>query len=192
MKLRMVLPVEIAVICLLGAIYYGYNAVKGPDPKPESSRTATATPSAIPKVTTTRLVSKKGGFAVGVPDHVTAKKVGFTVQMMTADKVLSVLVGPVERGKLSASSSAFMRSMKKAYKDVRVTRSEDQTIDGHQAKATYGRAENAKKVPISFVNVVVKANPRNYAITAFTTGSSDPIFVVPRVNAIVDTFEVIK
>jgi hypothetical protein len=190
----MVLPVEIAVICLLGAIYYGYHAVRGPEPaaKPDASPTASATPSPPPKVTTTRLVSKKGGFAVGVPDHVTAKKVGLTVQMMTADRVLSVLAGPVEHGKISVSSSAFMRTMKKAYKDVRVTRSEAQTIDGHQAKATYGRAQNAKKVDISFVNVVVKAEPRNYGITAFTAAGSDPLFVVPRVNAIIDTFEVIE
>ena len=52
--------------------------------------------------------------------------------------------------------------------------------------------QNAKKVQISFVNVVVKAKPRNYAINAFTAADSDPLFVVPRVNAIIDTFEVIK
>ena len=78
MNLRMVIPVEIAVIAVLGAIYYGYHAVKDPpEPaKPTSSQTPSAEPSALPKVDTTRLVSKQGGFAVGVPENVKSEKVG--------------------------------------------------------------------------------------------------------------------
>jgi hypothetical protein len=47
-------------------------------------------------------------------------------------------------------------------------------------------------VRITFVNVVVKAETRNYVINAFTAADSDPLFVVPRVNAVIDTFEVVK
>ena len=190
----MVIPLEIAVICLAGAIYYGYHAVKGPEPKPkpDASRTASATPSAAPTVNTTRLVNKKGGFAVGVPDNVTAKKVDFAVQMMTPDKVMSVLAGPAEVGSISVSGKAFIKAMKQAYKDVRVVRTESRKIDGHKAKATYGRAVTAKKVKISFVNVVIKAKPRNFAINAFTATGSDPMFVVPRLNAIINSFEVLE
>jgi hypothetical protein len=89
------------------------------------------------------------------------------------------------------SSKAFMRAMKQSYTDVRVVRSESKKIDGRKAKATYGRAVNAEKQQISFVNVVVKATPQNYAIYAFTAADSDPLFVVPRVNAIINSFEVI-
>jgi hypothetical protein len=42
------------------------------------------------------------------------------------------------------------------------------------------------------VNVVVRAETRNYVISAFTAADSDPMFVVPRLNAILDTFEVIE
>ncbi len=82
--------------------------------------------------------------------------------------------------------------MKVAYTNVKVTRTEDQMIDGRKAKATYGTARNAKKVQLRFVNFVVKSTPRNYAINAFTVSDSDPLFVVPRVNAIANTFEVIE
>lgn len=197
MNLRMVIPIEIAVIGLLGALYYGYHAVKGPEPqaKPDpSSRTTSAspTPSPPPEIATKRLVSKKGGFAVGVPDKVKAKKVGPAVTMTTADKVMSVVVAPIESGPISASSKAFMRGMKEVYTKVKVTRTESQRIDGHKAKATYGQARNAKKVWIRFVNIVIKSSPRNFAINAFTLRDSDPLFVLPRVNAIANTFEVIK
>jgi hypothetical protein len=195
-NLRMVIPVEIAVIGLLGAVYYGYHAIKGPEPaaKPDpTSRTATATatPSPTPDVATKRLVSKKGKFAVGVPENVTAKKVGPAVTMTSADKVLSVVIAPVESGKISVSSKAFMKGINAAYTNVKVTRTEDQMLDGHEAKATYGTAKNAKKVQLRFVNIVVKSTPRNFAINAFTLSDSDPLFVVPRINAIANTFEVI-
>ena len=193
MKLRMVLPLEIAVICLVGAIYFGYHAFHGsePDTKPDGSRTASATPTIAPTVKTTRLVNRKASFAIGVPDKVIAKKVDFTVQMMTADKTLSVLAGPAESGTISKSSKVFLRAMKQSYKNVRVVRTERREIDGHQARLNYGRAQTAQKVQISFVNVVVKAKPRNYVINALTAANSDPLFVLPRVNAIIETFEVI-
>ena len=191
----MVIPVQIAVFGLLGAAYYGYHAVKGPDPEATSdsaSRTANAEPSPTPDIATTRLVSKKGGFALGVPEDLTAKKIGPAVTMTTADKVLSVVVAPVESGPISVSSKAFMRGMKESYKKVKVTRTENQMLDGHEAKATYGEAQNNKKQTIRFVNIVVKSKPRNFAINAFTAGGSDPLFVLPRVNAIANSFEVIE
>jgi hypothetical protein len=193
----MVIPVEIAVVAALGAIYYGYHAVQDPpvpqeSAKHESSRTPSAKPSPVPTVDTTRLVSKKGGFAVGVPKNVKAKKIGIGVTMATADQVLSVVVAPVESGTIAASSKAFLRGVKKEYTKVRVVRSEDHVIDGRQAKATYGRARNANKVRITFVNVVIKAGSRNFAINAFTAADSDPSFIVPRVNSIIHSFEVIK
>jgi hypothetical protein len=195
----MVIPVEIGVIGLLGAIYYGYHAVKGPEPaaNPDptsrtASATATPTPSPTPEVATKRLVSKKGGFAVGVPEDVKAKKIGPAVTMSTADKVLSAVVAPVESGTISVSSKAFMRGMKEVYTKVKVTRTEVQVIDGNKAVATYGQARTAKKVQIRFVNIVIKSKPRNFAINAFTSRDSDPLFVLPRVNAIANTFEVIE
>jgi hypothetical protein len=194
----MVIPVEIAVIAALGAIYYGYHAVQDAQVPQESAKTASpsptpsAEPSPVPTVDTTRLVSKKGGFAVGVPKNVKGKKIGVGVTMTTADQVLSAVVAPVESGTISASSAAFLRGMKKEYTKVRVVRSEENTIDGHQAKATYGRARNANKVKVTFVNVVVKAEPRNFAINAFSAADSDPTFIVPRVNSIIHSFEVIE
>jgi len=195
-NLRMVIPVEIAVIGLLGAAYYGFHAVQGSEPeaKPTESRTDSAkpTPSPAPTVKTTRLASKQGKYAVGVPEDVSAKKVPPAITMTTADKTLHVAIGPVPPAKLAAINKALIRDMKTTYTDVRVTRSESEDVDGHKATQTYGRALNDKKVPISFVNVVVKSKTRNYVISAFTAAGSDPIFVVPRVNAVINTFEVLE
>ncbi len=196
MNLRMVIPIELAVIGLLGAAYYGYHAVQGPEPEAKPTGTETATsrpdPSPSPALKTTRLVSKKGKFAVGVPEDVTAKKVPPAVTMTTADKTFNVAIGPVAPAKLSAINKALQRDLDKAYTDVRVTRSETKDIDGHKATQTYGRALNDNKVSISFASIVVKSKTRNYVISAFTAADSDPTFVVPRVDAVINTFEVLE
>jgi hypothetical protein len=191
----MVIPVEIAVVAMLGTIYYGYHAVQDaqePAKRAASSGAPSAEPTAPPKVKTTRLVSKNGGFAVGVPERVTAKKIGPAVTMTTADKTLDVAIGAVAPAPLAATSDALLRELRRTYTKVRVTRSQALEVDGHKAKATYGRARNDKKVELSFVNVVVKTKSRNFVISAFTAADSDPLFVVPRVNAVIDSFEVIK
>jgi hypothetical protein len=148
----------------------------------------------LPKVDTTRLVSKRGGFAVGVPENVTSKKVGPAVTMTSGDKVLTVVISPIESGTIAASKAAFMRGMRQTYTDVRKTGTETPTVDGRKSEATYGLAVNPKKkkTQVRFVNVVVKDSPRNFAITVFTAADADPLFVLPRVNAVVETFEVLE
>lgn len=192
MNLRMVIPIEIAVVALLGAVFFGVNAVKdsGAEPKAQASRTPTATPSPIPKVSTKQFTSKKGKFVVGVPKNVEARSVGTTVVMTTADESLSVLIGPVEGGKIAASSTKFVQGMTDRYTSVQVTASDMRTIDGRRAKATYGQAVNSAKVQIRFVNVVIKDSPYNYTINVFTAADADPLFVTPRVNAVIDTFKI--
>ncbi len=194
MNLRMVLPVEIAVIALIGATYYGYHAVR--DEPQYTARTGatptpTATPSPTPALESKRLVNKKGGFAVGVPKDVEAEKIGLGVTMTTADKVLSVVIAPVESGKLSVSSEAFLRGMKQSYTKVRVTSSDTRTIDGRRATATFGRARSSAKVDLHFLNLVVKAKPHNFSINVFTADGSDQMFILPRVETIIETFEVL-
>jgi hypothetical protein len=191
-NLRMVIPIEIAVVALLGAVFFGVHAVKdtGAKPKPDASRTPTATPSPTPKVSSKRLTNKPGKFSVGVPEDVKARQVGTTVVMTAADGSLSALIGPVEGGKIAKSSSAFVQGMTDRYTSVQVTGSDMRKVNGHRAKATYGQAVNEAKVQIRFVNVVIKATPHNYTINVFTAATSDPLFVAPRVNAIIDTFKI--
>jgi hypothetical protein len=189
---RLILPFEIAVVALLGALYFGIDMVRGPESEARSDAARTPTEEVLPEVTTTPLVNKRGGFAVGVPENVEATKVGPAVAMATADQALNFVIAPVEPGTMSASRSGFMRGMKQSYTDVRVTKTETKTIDGREARVTYGRALNAEKVDVRFINLVVKDTPRNFAINTFTAADTDPTFVLPRVHAVFNSFQVIE
>ena len=184
----MVVPIQIGVIALLAGAYFVYLTVGGPaETGPES-----APPPVVGTIGTTRLVSGKGGFVIGVPEGVTATKIGKTVKLSTPDQTLVVTAGPVEGGSLSTSSEAFVRSLKETYTKVRVLGTQKQEVDGRDALATFGQALNSRMVRVRFVNVVIAAKPQNYAINSFAGFDADPQTVLPKVNAIVNSFTVLK
>lgn len=188
MNLRMVVPVQIAVIALLVGAYFAYLAVRGSDgDRPATAPTVSTQPTPEPQ----RLVSAKGGFAIGVPAGVTATKAGSTVTLSTRDKALVVVVGPIGRGALADGGKAFVRSLRSSYTDVRVLGTQQQRVDRRNALTTSGEAVNAKKVRVRFVNLIVKAKPRNLSITTFTAADADAAVVLPVTNAIVSRFEVL-
>lgn len=188
MNFRMVFPIQIGMFALLGGAYFVYLTLSGP----AKTEPDAAAPPVIKTIETTRIVSGKGGFSIGFPEGVTPTKVGKTVSLSSKDKAFVVTAGPVGGGSLSTNSKAFVSSLKATYTDVRVLGTEKQEVDGRKALATYGQALNSKKIRVRFVNVVVAAKPRNYAINSFTGFDTNPSIVLPKVNAIVSTFTVLK
>lgn len=188
MNFRMVFPIQIGMFALLGGAYFVYLTVSGP----AKTETDAAAPTVVKTIETTPIVSGKGGFAIGVPEGVTATKAGKTVNLSGKDKAFVVTAGSVEGGPLSTNSKAFVSSLKATYTEVRVLGTEKQEVDGRKALATYGQALNSKKIRVRFVNVVVAAKPRNYAINSFTGLDTNPSTVLPKVNAIVSSFTVLK
>ena len=179
----MVLPIQIGVIALLAGGFLIYlTVVKGP---------AETSPPAVKAVETKPFVAKSGGFRLGVPEGVNAVQVGKTVNLSTKDKSLVVTAGSIGERSLEAGSKAFVSSLKATYSGVVVLGTDTQRVDGRAALATFGQAVNAKKVKVRFVNLVVTAEPRNYAINSFTAFDSDPRVILPKVNAIVSTFRVL-
>ena len=116
---------------------------------------------------TVRVVVRSGGFSVGRPVGLVAERKGDSVTMRDKNKGLVVTAGPVTSGSLASVGSAFVRAMEQDYTSVDALGSEERTVDGRPALATYGQAVNARDVRIRFVNLVVSARPRNYAINSF-------------------------
>lgn len=186
LNLRMVLPIQVGLMALLIGGYFLVVTARGSESQPRAKPEPSATVKTVP------LVVNKGGFRIGVPAGVTPKKIGNTVRLSSVGKELVVTAGPVAGGTLTSSSKAFIRSMKKNYTAVRVLGTDQQTVDGRPALATYGQAVNAKKVRVRFVNVVVRAKPYNFAINSFASFVSDPKVILPKVNAIVSSFSVLS
>lgn len=185
MNLRMVIPIQIALLALLAGSYFLVVSIRDSSDESGAPRPVTST---IP--TTERLESRAGGFAIAVPEGVSATKDGKTVTLRSPDKDLVVVAGPIERDSLAASSKAFVRSLRQSYTNVRVLGSQKQRVDDRDALATVGEAVNAREVRIRFVALVVEAEPQNIAISSFSEFDAPPAAVLPTVSAIVDGFSV--
>lgn len=144
-----------------------------------------------PKVASKPFTYRKGGYRLDAPTNLVAKSKGTTTRFTSKDKSLVITVGQSGPGRLAPAQKRFLATLSKSYKKVTVLRTEDQKVDGRPARATYGSATNSKGVNIRFVTFMVRNKPRNFALTAYTASGSDPATVLPRVNRVVNSFEVL-
>lgn len=190
-NLRMVIPIQIGIMALLLGGYLLFGGTSDSETKPTVKPDPPAQQT-VKTVKTVPLVVKKGGFRLGVPTGLTAKRTGRTVTLSAKDRALVVTAGPVAAGSLTAGSKAFVTLMKRNYTTVRVLGTDRRTVNGRPALTTYGQAVNAKKVRVRFVSVLVSAKAHNFAINSFAGFASDPEVVLPQVNAVVSSFAVLR
>lgn len=173
--------VALGVVALLVAGLLGYVTLR--DSGGTSDQAAAA-------VDTRAFVSQAGGFSLRVPADLKVAQSGSTARFTSADKDLVVSAGPIASGPLQSATVTFLDTVRQGYPDVKWLGSHKERVDGRPALDTYGQVRNAKGVPLRFVVVTIAARPRNFAVTAFTAHDSDPAVVLPRVDAIVNSFHV--
>ncbi|HET6627078.1 MAG TPA: hypothetical protein VFG63_11885 [Nocardioidaceae bacterium] len=178
--------VLVGVLALVLAGFFGYLTYRDAGPSPSAAEPAQA----AAKIHTDRFVSRAGGFSVQVPEGLRVTRQAQAVKLVSADKDLVVVVGPGEKGKLGPASDRFLDTMRERYQHLTLLGTKPERVDGRRALTSYGRATNANDVQIRFVVVVVRAQPRNYTIAAYTAFGSDPATVLPRVNAVLNGFRV--
>lgn len=142
-------------------------------------------------VATERKVFRRGGFALAVPQDMEVRRRGRTAQLVGDDPELVVDVGPASSAQLRRAHRAFLRSIDRGYAKVRLIGRERGRLNGRRSLTTAGTAVNDADVPIRFVVVTVRARPTAYTMAAYTARESAPEQVLPRVNAVVDGFEVL-
>lgn len=144
-----------------------------------------------PRVETTRFFSRTGGFSLRVPEDMSVSRKGKSVLVADKDRTLVVTVGPGEGGPLALASRRYLGTLERTYQKFRLIDTRPQKVDGRPALTSYGHAVNNRAAKLRFVTLVVRATPRNYTITAYTSFDSDPAVVLPRVNALANGFHVL-
>jgi hypothetical protein len=181
--LKTVALVVVGVLALAGAGWFGYLTLGGGD---DDGTAAAASPLA-----TRRVVSTAGGFSIRVPEDLTVTRASRSVRLTSRGKDLVVSVGPIGAGRLPRATAAFLDTVRSGYAHTTVLGHRKERVDGRKARTTYGQVRARNGGPrLRFVVVTVAARPHNYALTAFTAHDSDPAVVLPRVDAIVNSFHV--
>lgn len=184
--LKIVALVVVGVLALAGAGWFGYLTLRGVAGGAGDGTAAAASPLA-----TRRVVSKAGGFSLRVPKDLTVTRTSRSVRLTSRGKDLVVSVGPIGAGRLPRATAAFLDTVRSGYARTTVLGHRKERVDGRRARTTYGQVRADNGGPrLRFVVVTVAARPHNYALTAFTAHDSDPAVVLPRVDAIVNSFHV--
>ena len=183
---RLVVPAAIGVVTLLLGSYFAFLTFRDVWVVPGTDKVAET-----PRVKTTRLVSRAGGFSLRVPKDMSVSRKGRAVLVSNHAKTLVVTVGPGEGGPLREATQRYLSTLEERYQESRLVDSRPQQVDGRHALTSYGQAVNRRDAKLRFVALMVRAAPRNYTITAFTSFDSDPTVVLPRVQAVANGFRVL-
>jgi hypothetical protein len=145
-----------------------------------------------PKVTTSVLVDKAGGYRLDVPAGMKATRNGQVTKIVDQGHTIDVTVTPSRAGRPAATNTRVLARMGSTYQEVDLIASERQQVDGRPAAITIGKGVTKEGVKVRFVLVTVKGDKsRNYSISTFTAADSDPNVVLPQVRAIANGFHVL-
>jgi hypothetical protein len=154
-------------------------------------RSTEPTAAAAPSVHTDRVVSRAGHFSVAVPTAMSVDKHGRTVRLSSRDRDLVITVGPGKKGRLPQANRRLLAELASTYGEFEPLAAERLEVGGRPALSASGTLTNRAGVRLRFVAVTVRANPRNYALVAFAARTSNPVSVLPQVNAVASGFEVL-
>ncbi len=181
---KIVRLVAVGVAALLAAALFGYITVRD-----SGGTTDQAAPVALHTGT---FVSKQGGFRVHVPDGMTVTRTGSAARFTSAARDVVVSVGPISGGPLAQATVRFLDTVRRSYPQVIWLGSHRDRVDGRRAVTTSGQVRARSGAGLRFVVVTVAAPKHNYALTTFAAHDSDPKTVLPRVDAIVNSFHVLR
>ncbi|MGH3815772.1 MAG: hypothetical protein ACRDUV_25540 [Pseudonocardiaceae bacterium] len=195
---RVAVATAVGIVALVLAVVLTFQIATQDSASTGTVQPARSTPSRPEKPTseavqveTKPYVHRRAHFRVEVPADYRVERRSHGVRLISADQDVVVTVGRGEQGGLRAAGGALQDTLKQSYDKVRVLGTQRNRVDGRPALISSGRAANSAGVAIRFVTVTVQHRPRAYALTAFTAMDSDPSQVLPRVNAVVNGFEVL-
>lgn len=185
MNRRVLGPLVVAVVAVLAAALVFWWTVSRPDQTASTARTRTT---ALP---IERVVSRAGAFSVGVPKGLRGHLEHGAAYLSSRDRTVVVLVSRSEPGALRAVNRRLVQQMREGYRTVRVQGSRPERLHGRAGLSTYGSAVNRRGVRFRFVQTTLRARPRNLTVATFTARGTDPRWVLPRVNAVLDSVRVL-
>lgn len=184
---RALLPLAVGVVAVIIGGWLVWRAwFDAPQPGPSASA---ATPHVL---RTTPLVDRAGGFRIRVPHGLHGRLDGHSALVANKHRSLVLVVAPSGHRPVRAANRAVVAGMRAGYHRLRIIGHRHQRVHGHRGLSTFGTATNHAGVRIRWVQLTVKAGPRTFTIATYTRHDSDPHWVLPRVNAVVNSFRVLK
>jgi hypothetical protein len=97
-----------------------------------------------------------------------------------------------ESGDLDVASSRLLDSIADAHPRLELIGMTRERIAGSRSIIVSGTATNEAGRPVRFLAITIRGEPLNYAISIFVPRRSDPARVLPRIESIVSSFELLQ
>jgi len=142
-------------------------------------------------VDTHQTVNTVGRYRFEAPTGWSTTQEGRTTTVVSPDQKTVITLGVGRTGSLPVAGALFFQQVAGNYHDVQVIPPEAKQVGSRPALVYGGVGNNAQNTRIRFLAITVQNSPSNYAIAVFTEAGSDPKVVLPPVDRVVESFQVI-
>jgi hypothetical protein len=142
-------------------------------------------------------VNSVGDYAFSYPRTWAADEAGGVTRVENPRGDIVVSFGPGAPGDIAAASGRLVSSILgigggDLGASEALTGSSWDRIDGARSFIVSGVTEDPAGRSMRFLAITVRAAPRNFAISVLVPAASDPTRVLPRIEAIVSSFEILE
>ena len=135
-------------------------------------------------------VNRAGGYGFMVPEGWDVREDGRETLAVSPTGRIVVSFGLGAAGEIEAASAQLLESMRDTQSDRQLVGRTWDSIGGARSLLVSGTADESGR-SVRFLAITVRGRPRNYAITISVPASSDPDRILPRLERLVTSFEIL-
>jgi len=181
--------VTVAAVAVLVADTAGQSArpTLGPpvvEPTPDA-------PDEQPRLNVLEYVNATQGFGFEYPASWTLREDERRTSLENPSGRIRVLFGLGAAGNLDVATTRLVASLSDVASNRQLIGTTHEEIDGSRSMLVSGTAIDDAGRAVRFLAITVRGEPRNYAISILVPRRSDPVRVLPRIEEIVSSFDVL-
>jgi PsbP-like protein len=139
----------------------------------------------------TEYVNPSQGYGFAYPPTWTIREEDRLTRLESPNGRIRVLFRTGMSGDLEIASSRLLDSLADITSNEQLIGVTREQIDGARSLLVSGTATDEAGEPVRFLAITVRGDPHNYAISIFVPRASDPVRVLPRIEEIVASFDVL-
>jgi hypothetical protein len=145
-----------------------------------------------PRLDVAEYVNGTLGYGFEYPKSWTVRESAQVTALENPNGRIRVVFGIGPSGDLDTAASRVIDSLSDVASDRELIGMTHETIDGSRSLLVSGTATDDSGRRVRFLAITVRGEPKNYAISIFVPRESDPVRVLPRIEEIVSSFDVLR
>jgi len=139
----------------------------------------------------TEYVNTSQGYSFAYPPTWTIREEEGLTRLESPNGRIRVLFRTGVSGDLEIASGRLFDSLADITSNEQLIGVTREQIDGARSLLVSGTATDAEGEPVRFLAITIRGEPQNYGISIFVPRGSDPVRVLPRIEEIVASFDVL-